>query len=424
MGSKRQQTTEYYLLDTSVENMFINEYMPDAPGEYVKVYLFALMYADLGVDMNVRQMAKQLGSTEDEIMKAWDYWDNKGVIKRDFHGNTENYEPDIIFMNLKEKLYGKEEGVQKDSAEVTGRESDELTDKAIGEMFESIERIKGTALNGTEMQAITDWAKTFNATPEMIMFAYSYCKNLGKSNHNYIGAVIRNWVSKGLTDETSIRKYLEETDQRHYLYRRIFKALGFKLDRNPTEAERRIMDAWFDEMEYTIDTVLKACDTTVAISNPNIKYVDAVIRNWKKDGEEKAGEKDKVSANTVMRYYEYVQKEVQEAAERHKQEVFEKIPRIREIEEELTKLSKATSRLILTTGQGKNDRINAHKAKIENLVKEKTELLADNDFDIDYMETKHMCNLCKDTGINESGKRCGCFEERALEAALWAKNLK
>ena len=36
MKNKRQQPKEYYLLDTGVENMFINEYMPMAPGEYVK----------------------------------------------------------------------------------------------------------------------------------------------------------------------------------------------------------------------------------------------------------------------------------------------------------------------------------------------------------------------------------------------------
>ena len=47
MKFKRKESKDYFLLVTSVENIFINEYMTAAPGDYVKVYLFALMYAEV-----------------------------------------------------------------------------------------------------------------------------------------------------------------------------------------------------------------------------------------------------------------------------------------------------------------------------------------------------------------------------------------
>ena len=47
MGFKREKRKDYFLLDTSVENIFINEYMVSAPGEFVKVYMFAHMYSCL-----------------------------------------------------------------------------------------------------------------------------------------------------------------------------------------------------------------------------------------------------------------------------------------------------------------------------------------------------------------------------------------
>ena len=37
-----------YLGDMPLENIFINEFLPIAPGDFVKVYLYARLYAELG----------------------------------------------------------------------------------------------------------------------------------------------------------------------------------------------------------------------------------------------------------------------------------------------------------------------------------------------------------------------------------------
>ena len=45
---KKINTRNPLLFSTSVENMFISELLPAAPGDYVKVYLFGLMNAGFG----------------------------------------------------------------------------------------------------------------------------------------------------------------------------------------------------------------------------------------------------------------------------------------------------------------------------------------------------------------------------------------
>ena len=42
--------------------------------------------------------------------------------------------------------------------------------------------------------------------------------------------------------------------------------MGF--DRNWTEKEQKLMDSWFDDMEFSIDRVLEACGKSSGISNP------------------------------------------------------------------------------------------------------------------------------------------------------------
>ena len=46
MTFRREKIKDYFLLDTSVENLFINEYMAAAPGDFVKVYLFEMCIRD------------------------------------------------------------------------------------------------------------------------------------------------------------------------------------------------------------------------------------------------------------------------------------------------------------------------------------------------------------------------------------------
>ena len=82
MGFIKEKTRDYFLLDTSVENIFINEYMAGAPGDFVKVYLFALMYAGLGVELTNEDIAKNLSMEHEDVLKAWNHWEKMGAVRK------------------------------------------------------------------------------------------------------------------------------------------------------------------------------------------------------------------------------------------------------------------------------------------------------------------------------------------------------
>ena len=52
------------------------------------------------------------------------------------------------------------------------------------------------------------------------------------------------------------------------------------------------------------------------------------------------------------------------------------------------------------------------KNRFDALMNEKSYLLTDNNFKIDYMEIQYTCPLCKDLGILDSGARCSCFARK------------
>ena len=106
MSFKREKIKDFYLLSTDVENIFINEYMPEAPGEYVKVYLYGLLYSQYQEDMTYKEMGKQLKLTSKQIEEAWDYWAGMGVIEKKHQKGSFSSEYDIEFKNLRSLMYG------------------------------------------------------------------------------------------------------------------------------------------------------------------------------------------------------------------------------------------------------------------------------------------------------------------------------
>jgi hypothetical protein len=98
---------DIYLYSTSVENMFINELLPIAPGEYVKVYLFGLMYAEQERPISAAAAAKALRMTREEIDNAWKYWEKWGAVRlerEDAEGDDGNYR--VVFLSQIEAFYG------------------------------------------------------------------------------------------------------------------------------------------------------------------------------------------------------------------------------------------------------------------------------------------------------------------------------
>lgn len=415
MNFKRGKIYNYYLHNTTIENVFINEYMIDAHGDHVKVYLLASMYADINMTMTNETIAKQLSLEEEDVLKAWTYWESKGVIKKHYPDPEDRFRYNVEFLNLKEQIFGRNGKSKKDETKVPKSLEGLMSDKDLKNMYTKIEQITGRMFAGKEPVAILDWINDYGISTDMIVYAYEYCtKKRKNSKHNYVGAVVKEWAGRGLKTVKDIEKYLEENDNRHYLYKRILKALGFL--RNPTEEEKRIIDTWFDELGFDITKVLTACKKTSGISNPNINYINTILKSWSNEG--KGGTKAKVknaSTNTiamVMKSYEDDRSKNESEAEKRSAEVYKVVPRIKEIEEETRRIGMEISKQMLSGSSNASKKIKEMKNTVEELNNEKAYLLTDNNFKLDYMDTWYTCTTCKDTGLLDTGERCSCFQDK------------
>ncbi len=403
--------------------MFINEYMVNAPGDYVKVFLYGLMHADLAMSLENDMIAKELAMEDEDVLKAWSYWEKQGVIRKYFPDPSDKFHYQVEFIDLKEQLYGAktaQKGVsrKKESSLAPGNQQ---SSEAIRAMYAQVEQVTGRLLEANELLGLQNWLTDYSIGPDVVVFVYTYCKNRrdGKTQYQYVNTVLRDWVDRGLKSVGDIERYLTEADSRHYQYKRVMKALGFS--RGATEHEREIMDAWFDDFAFGLETVLEACKKTSGISNPNINYVNSVLTG--KKGDERKGAASNASQlgsaaesgdkiRRVMRSYEEDREQNEQLWKQRTAEIYEKIPQIESVDTELRQLSMELPRLILSGRADAKKKAKEIQQRMKELNVEKAYLLTENDYAVDYMELPYTCAKCKDTGMLDNGERCSCFGQK------------
>lgn len=385
---KKEASDNFYLYSTEVDNAFIADFMLGAKEGYVKAYLLALMYTNLGLGIDNQTVKRKLSLSDDEIEDCWSYWESKGVIKRK--------EEDIIFVNLREQI-GKTAAISEKHEETL------LDDKELAKLYKDIQKATGRMLEAREMNEIVYWINESKINPELILYCYSYCSQKRKSNSfRYVGAVLRDWQKRNIKTVDDVEIYLDDNDSRFNLYKTIFNELGFS--RNPTAEEKRLINSWVDEFEISIDRILEACKQTIAIPNPNLKYVDAVLKEAKKPNA-----KEENVAIRINDIYQKIREENEAKTKAMRAKVFSKIPRVKAIMEELGELNLKQAQALI-----KRDRAALSEAKnrIDSLIKEKASLLTSNGFSENATDKIYSCAKCKDTGVLEDGSPCTCYAEK------------
>ena len=124
--------------------------------------------------------------------------------------------------------------------------------------------------------------------------------------------------------------------------------------------------------------------------------------------------------DTIMREYSKTQSQNRRILEERTQEIYKKIPRIREIDEEVATLSAKKARALLS---GESSGLEDLKAAISLLSQERNALLVCNSYPEDYLELPYKCPVCQDTGYVGSQK-CTCFKKAEIELLYTQSNLK
>ena len=124
--------------------------------------------------------------------------------------------------------------------------------------------------------------------------------------------------------------------------------------------------------------------------------------------------------NAIMRIYNQRQLQDKYEQDLRRQEVYERIPQVKQIEDEISSQAVACARRLLEGDPGARAALKAH---IEDLKEQKEVLLTAYGFAPDYMELRYHCGECQDTGyIN--GQKCRCFKKEQIRLLYSQSNIE
>lgn len=309
---------------TVLSNIFIDQYMPGAGGEFVKVYIYLLrLLADPSASVCLSLLADRLNCTEGDISRALKYWSNEGllILETDPSGELTGITLTEPFLDTQMELTAAVSVPQSAQAAtapilqtvpaatasvpqpspaattpapqpdaVPSRSASALTPARIKELKENedvaqliyiCEQYLGKTLTPTDTRKILFFYDELKMSVDLIDFLIQYCVGRGHKSMRYIETVAMAWSKEGIT---TVEMAKDSTSRYGRDYFTILKAMGIS-NRNPVDSEIVMMDTWLKDYGFSMDMIQEACSRTIMqTGQPSFQYAHKILTGWFKKG--------------------------------------------------------------------------------------------------------------------------------------------
>ena len=326
---------------TTVSDIFIDQYMPKANGEFVKVYLYLLRATGSGAGIaTISEIADHFSNTEADIIRALNYWasegilqlqsgadgqimginlcslsasgmqaaqsniqsvvaDNaaqnnlqNGVVNNATQNNLQNSVVNNATQNIStanirmqdsvvEKLKSQTpDKVASSQKEYTLDEIKEFRKNPdISELFFIIETYLKHTLSSSDTNMVLYWLDELHFSTDLVEYLVEYCITKGHSSLRYMNKVALGWADAGIK---TVDQAKDDAAAHSQIYYSVMKALGIT-GRNLVDSEVSLINKWVGEYGFDIELVKAACSKTIsAIQKPSFEYTDSILANWRK----------------------------------------------------------------------------------------------------------------------------------------------
>ena len=321
---------------TILSNRFIDNFMPRANGEFVKVYIYLLRAVSSPSSFSLEHMADRLFCTERDIFRALKYWEGEKILSltyttdRQLSGITllepfadaghmeSSASSENIFstagtssspvsaqmaagISQPVALTGsapKNVSLSSSNSAVSGGTSSELSTSAdyirsltpdhlselkqneeVSQLLYIAEQYLAKTLTPIEMQKIFFFYDELHMSADLIEYLVEYCVSRGRKSMRYIETVALAWTRDGVTTVEMARDASSRFSKDYYT---ILKAMGIS-GRNPVENEISYIDTWRKTYGFDLELIQEACSRTVlSTGQPIFQYADKILSGWKK----------------------------------------------------------------------------------------------------------------------------------------------
>lgn len=280
---------------TLLPNDFIDNYMIDANGEFVKVYLFLLRHLDDPCSsLTLTTIADCLNNTEADILRAFRYWEKKGLLRteRDTDGKITALELQKMSLSGGDTSSAAKPSSVSPAAPAPAAASAPLAasvaakavpidsfraQKEIKSLLFIAEQYLGKTLTNTEMETITYFYDTLHMSADLIEYLIESCVENGHKSMHYIRKVAFSWAEDGIETVSQAKEQSALYNKNCYT---VLNAFGIK-NRGPAASELTYIRKWAEEYAFSPDIIAEACRRTISATHqPSFEYADSILTKW------------------------------------------------------------------------------------------------------------------------------------------------
>ena len=313
---------------TTVSDIFIDQYMPKANGEFVKVYLYLLRATGSVAGIaTISEIADHFSNTEADIIRALNYWASEGILQvqtgadgqimginlcsfsvsgmQATQSNIQSAVADNAAQNnlqnsvvnnaaqnistvnirMQDSVVEKLKSQTPDKAASSQKEYtlDEIKEfrknPDISELFFIIETYLKHTLSSSDTNMVLYWLDELHFSTDLVEYLVEYCITKGHSSLRYMNKVALGWADAGIK---TVDQAKDDAAAHSQIYYSVMKALGIT-GRNLVDSEVSLINKWVGEYGFDIELVKAACSKTIsAIQKPSFEYTDSILANWRK----------------------------------------------------------------------------------------------------------------------------------------------
>ena len=280
---------------TLLPNDFIDNYMIDANGEFVKVYLFLLRHLDDPCSsLTLTTIADCLNNTEADILRAFRYWEKKGLLRteRDTDGKITALELQKMSLSGGDTSSAAKPSSVSPAAPAPAAASAPLAasvaakavpidsfraQKEIKSLLFIAEQYLGKTLTHTEMETITYFYDTLHMSADLIEYLIESCVENGHKSMHYIRKVAFSWAEDGIETVSQAKEQSALYNKNCYT---VLNAFGIK-NRGPAASELTYIRKWAEKYAFSPDIIAEACRRTISATHqPSFEYADSILTKW------------------------------------------------------------------------------------------------------------------------------------------------
>lgn len=324
MGKIKLDGPDVYSV-TPISNRFIDEYMLNANGEFVKIYLYLLRaLAAPDYDVSVCHIADIFNHTEKDVIRALKYWEQTGLLRlsMDDTDRLTNIHINEIESISSDPAVCQADGSRKQDSLQTAAKSEvksqtvapaasavktsdreqpvpipadippkhsysaneldsfkEKTD--VIEFLYLAQKYIGKPLSGSDTNTLLYLYDGLRFEAELIEYLIEYCVSNGHKSLRYMEKTALSWAEEGID---TVEKAKANTTLYNKSCYPVLKAFGLN-GRNPGESEKALIIKWTNSYGFTMDIILDACNRTMKqIHQPSFEYADSILTKWKERG--------------------------------------------------------------------------------------------------------------------------------------------